>query len=319
MINSFWESEDDEPLTIVTQVREDYFPDIVTQIEVNRRSRGMTPSNIGRGFDKVARDLCAGEYPSQAITFEWSAQGHSQGVTKTAKLPKPPRPGSNPAYGNDTNTTAAIEANPLIAFFNTTDNFTSNSVTLRYIDDVQGPNPPPVLTHFTGTSMESSRFLLLINTAFETFWSCSAQDPIGPQVGREPDAIFSIRNEPWRMEINHFAIWNPDGSDILWGDISAHMIRMLQLPAYLNRWETLESDWFVENKQIATLRIYKLNDPDYSNVNNSNLNSSSTNNSGANNTNVNTGNVTSSGNNLVLVQTNLTSQDSRFLQTAAVS
>ena len=220
LINSFWLRNDDDPITSTVYLRDADFPDLVTQIAVNRRSREMTPTNIGRGMNKIAVQIFTEELPSKAFAFKWLSYTHLQGTTKTAILPNPP----------------------------------SNLVTLG------DGNAPTARTHFTGTSIPSKYWLALVATVFDTFWTCSAGDPIGPAIRGEPSVTFAVKDTPWRLELHHLAIWNPDGSDIVWGDLASRMLRMLQLPAYLSKWETLQSDFYVEDKQIATITIYKIDD-----------------------------------------------------------
>ena len=252
LINHFWRQIENDPLDRNFGFRDVDFPNIITLIELGRRSNLMTPVNLGRGFDKVTHNLFEESTRATSLAFEWINRSVAQGVTKTLELPLLPSTKSDSgdqSLGRDAVAEASWSSQNSSDWIQKTiwsSNSSSNSAV----------NGADVRTLFTGTAMESSPFLLLINNAFDYLWSHTAQDPISPEAGKRCCVYFAVQDAPWRLEISFLAIWRPDYNDITWEDIAARLLRMFQLPAYLQKWETFDSQFFIDEKQIASVRMW---------------------------------------------------------------
>ena len=119
-------------------------------------------------------------------------------------------------------------------------------------------NAPPVRTRFTGVSIPLHQFMLLHWGIMEDIWEMQAQEPLVMQTQR--GEILKTRVFEggtlllFRIDLISFGSPQPV---LTWGDLADRVLRMLQLPAFLQRWETLISEFYLGDTNVATAYIYR--------------------------------------------------------------
>ena len=127
---------------------------------------------------------------------------------------------------------------------------------------------PPVKTRFTGVSISLHQFMLLHWGIMEDIWELQAREPLVMQTQR--GEILKTRVFEggtlllFRIDLISFGSPQPV---LTWGDLADRVLRMLQLPAFLQRWETLISEFYLGDTNVATAYIYRDIDPQSSSSN----------------------------------------------------
>ena len=255
LINHLWLREDNNPIRVVTGYRDPDFTDILTTVSPAERTRFMTPQHLATGFDSIFKISFYHADYRQTI-FDWVSGTVDFGDTKT--LLSPPSD-----HSNLTTSQATLET-------------TQNTV----LGAPASANQPDARTRFTGTKMPSNVLFLLTRELMRNFWGHSAKDWIGPMVREHPTVIVrghdpdeppdppqgassstsrKVRREyeVWCLEFVSTAVYDANEQEITFEQLTSRLLRMIQLPAHLERWETIQSDFHIGNKKIAMVSLYK--------------------------------------------------------------
>lgn len=246
LVDWMWTREDDDPITTLILYRDEDFQDILTQIEPSASSNMMTPTTIGLGFDIIAQAVFSRE-ESHAMTYDWNYRSRRQAISQTLLF----RGNSDSPVGSGHLNSSQSISSPSSRDATNVDVISSNAS-----GGGNSSNAADVRTRFSGLSMPPSRFLILLINLLQQCWHFRAQDPTRTYGEQHSLMLFRYPNEQWYLSYRHWAFEKSDGRDITWQDITFRLRRMLQLPAYLNRWETLTSEFYIGDKRIGALAFY---------------------------------------------------------------
>ena len=222
LTTEFWGKEDNAPITEEKRFRESDFLDVLTRVVPNTRSQRMTPTNVAWGFWAMSK-LIFLRLDWHEPNYNWLLYGQLIGSTSTRVTPQ------------------------LSQLSNTTD------ARLTRLDVNETVLDAPVRTQFTGTPIPVDKFLMLTRQLLEEIWSFRQIAP-----ARDPSVTINYPdgNIVWKMRFDYFDHWVPENS-VTYGAIANRVLRMLQLPAYLDRWETVQSDFYLEGKLFGLVKISK--------------------------------------------------------------
>lgn len=229
IVQLFWRRADNEPQTAQVHFRDDDFRNILTQITPNHRSRAFTPLNLAKGFDAIAKKVFReGDY--RIAHFRWYYRDVCAGDTKTATLLPPTW-----AKANHTEEELAKSE------------YNSSSA-----------NAPTARTRFTGVAMEASQVLILFREMLAKIWEHAENDPITRLTAKSGSIVIVLPDTAttWKLRMEFLEVRSQEGPVTCY-DISNRFLRALQLPAYLDRWETLESDFLIGSVKIASISLFR--------------------------------------------------------------
>ena len=188
----------------------------------------MTPENLAWGFGQIAQDVIT-DRDWKALSYKWSYIRAFVGITET--------------YIDE----ESSHKQP-----------TGNKAEMTMVKICTDSNAPQIRTSFTGTVVPAKEFLLLVRKTLIGIWSLDAHQPIQttyPVPGTMslsiplPDGSHSLKLEIALINLRYGA------RAVKWNQITLRILLMLQLPAHLERWESLTSNFGIGNTRIATLTI----------------------------------------------------------------
>ena len=227
LVTHYWIDQANVPIESPVRFRNDQFPDVLSTISPERGSKRMSPNNIARGFDQLALQLIqeVDWHPSRCIWL-FGASALVGGSSETINSP------------------------PNAATFN------SSSSGAPSVNITSGANAAEVRTRFTGQRMNPSLFLELLLRVFQQLWQFKAQDSLYVFV-KEHGAIVvqdAKMGMLWLLKLE-IVINEARARRIQWTEITQRLLTMLQLPAYVNRWETVDSTFFIGDEKLASVQM----------------------------------------------------------------
>ena len=235
--NHFWLMDNDDPLTGITQYRDDAFPEILTTLSVNKRRKQMTPFNLARGIIRLA-DIVFRSMDWTDQNYDWLFGAYNAGNTLTTLSP----PDSSP-FGSTG--IAAKRQNP--------DNITAITSNVR--------------TRFTGLGISPHLVFSLLREAMTRLWVYDRKGN-AYELTHEHSALIiedtgSGRNWNLRFE---FTIDEERAKQIVWSTVTDRFLRLLQLLVTMNHYETFVSDFYIEQERFATLTLFAGNADNATNI-----------------------------------------------------
>lgn len=227
----YWSAPNDQPMRATTILQNKPFDDMVTLINPEKSPARFTPINIAWGLNKITQDLLFTKN-FRAVYYSWAYKDAYIGASHTYQEN---RPGLSLGANN-----ATISSDNLGA--------------------TVGAPPASAKTHFKGTPIEDSIFLILVRKCMIDIW---ARPPKGNLENdyRELEAISHNERSPddkyiYKMDLL-FRSLRIGGRATEYRDIMADLLIMLELPCALDKWESLDSDFLVGDVKIAEVSIYR--------------------------------------------------------------
>ena len=192
----------------------------------------MTPTNVARGFFSIAHQILW-NVDYRPLSLDWVFRGGCIGGSTLTQLRQR---ATSLIPSNDTKTTSLAASD--------------NAV-----------DAPDVRTLFTGTPIPAEKVMNLIREALQRTWAYKDSDPITREVQRHITVVIQdIQPDVcWSIQIEYAALQYGD-RPIVFSDLSKRYLRMLQLPAYLDRRESLQSRWYMGEQSIRRVTIYNETD-----------------------------------------------------------
>ena len=222
-IAKFWLQDDNSPIRHEVSCRDTDFPNVLSELTPSIEDLRLTPLNVAWGFHQVAHAIFYNNL-WHATKFYWKLDGSIFAGLETRLSPQLL---STALAGGGVN----IQGN--------------NSL-----------DTPEARTRFTGQKLDAQRIMLNFWGILNDIWQRFDKEPIGITMRPGKTMSNDVVGGPvtQRFIIQILDVGTPF-EPVRWRDFSSRLLRMLQFPAYLERWETLSSDWYIGDKKFATAYI----------------------------------------------------------------
>lgn len=231
VITAFWGSRNNFAYHITLECRGDHFRDMLTLIVPSPNTQAVTPKNLAWGLNRIAINTFHTE-SWRALKFDWAYARAPMGTVEISLSP--------PSFG------------------------TSNASRLRVNVESVGNGThsaygAPARTRFTGTRTTAEEFLSLYQKLMAAIWALEADDPVWETFPEGGCLTVDLADPSDSLKVD-LCMEDPSRSHemIIWRDITDRLLIALQLPAYLDRWETVHSDFYEESgPKIASINMYR--------------------------------------------------------------
>ena len=291
----YWLRTDNDPLMQTFNYRDPAFNDILTTITPTAGRRFMNTQNLAKGYDKMTYDiLWDSEWRQFEVNWIFFHGMENMGYSKTTISPSSSEglslnvtlDNNGSASNADTFTTFTGTPVPPYRFLLLIRELLSNLWTHRSngwiggtvqkhprihieLHDDEGPQPGPAPRSSTAAvatpSAVSTTNLIPgpnnddtnLPTPFTPPTTDATSRRSRPRPRHRPQKSKRANKPAWCLDFLHTAVTDAQKHEIHWTHLTDRILRMLQLPAHVNKYETLRSDFYIGRKRIAILSIYR--------------------------------------------------------------